>query len=57
LVAHVARMGERKGLYRVVVDKTSGKEPLGRLRRRWENHIKIDLQELGYGGIDWIDLA
>jgi len=50
-------MGERKGLYRVVVDKTSGKEPLGRLRRRWENHIKIDLQELGYGGIDWIDLA
>jgi len=50
--------GER-GVYSVLVGKTEGKRPLGRLRRRWEDNIKMDLQEVGWGrnGIDWIDLA
>jgi len=39
------------------VGKPDGKRPLGRLRRRWEDNIKIDLQEVGCGGMDWIDLA
>jgi len=43
---HVARMGERRGVYRVLVGKTEGKRPLGRLRRRWEDNIKTDLQEV-----------
>ena len=42
---HVARMGERRGVYSVLVGKTEGKRPLGRLRRRWEDNIKMDLQE------------
>jgi len=50
-------MGERRGVYRVLVGKTEGKRPLGRPRRRWENNIKMDLQEVGCAGIDWIDLA
>jgi len=54
---HVARMGERRGLYRVLVGKPEGKRPLGRLRRRWENTIKMDIQEVGCGGVDWIDVA
>jgi len=49
--------GERRGVYRVLVGKPEGKRPLGRPRRRWENNIKIDLQEVGCGGVDWIDLA
>ena len=44
---HVTRMGERKGVYRVLVGKPGGKRPLGRLRRRWEDNIKIDVQEVG----------
>jgi hypothetical protein len=47
-------MGERRGVYRVLVGKAEGKRPLGRTRRRWEDNIKMDLQEVGYGGIDWI---
>jgi hypothetical protein len=47
---HVARMGERRGLYRVLVGKPDGKRPLGRPRRRWEDNIKMDLQEVGCGG-------
>jgi len=43
---HVARMGERRGVYRVLVGKTKGKRPLGRPRRRWEDNIKMDLKEL-----------
>jgi len=54
---HVARMGERRGLYRVLVGKPEGKRPLGRPRRRWEENIKMDLQEVGCGGMDWIELA
>jgi hypothetical protein len=50
-------MGERRGVYRVLVGKPERKRPLGRPRRRWENNIKIDLQEVLYGGIDWIELA
>ena len=54
---HVARMGERRGVYRVLVGKPEGKRPLGRPRRRWEDNIKMDLQEVGCGGMDSIELA
>ena len=54
---HVARMGEGRGVYRVLVGKTEGKRPLVRPRRRWEDNIKMDLQEVGCGGMDWIELA
>ena len=54
---HVARMGERRGVYGVLVGKPEGKRPLGRPRRRWEYNIKMDLQEVGYGGMDWIEQA
>jgi len=54
---HVARMGERRGVYRVLVGKPGGKRPLGRPRRRWENNIKMDLREVGRGVMDWIELA
>jgi hypothetical protein len=50
-------MGERKCLYRVLVEKPEGKRPPGRPRRRWEDNIKMDLEEVGCGGMDWIDLA
>ena len=51
------RMGERRGVYRVLVGKPERKRPLARRRRRWENNIKMDLQEVGCGSIDWMDLA
>ena len=54
---HVARMGERKGVYRVWVGKPEGKRALGRPRRRWKDNIKMDLKEVGCGCMDWIDLA
>jgi len=54
---HVARVGEGRGIYRVLVGKPEGKRPLGITRRRWEDHIKMDLQEAGCGGMDWIDVA
>jgi hypothetical protein len=54
---HVARMGEKKGVYRVLVEKPEGKRPLGRPRSRWEDNIRMDLQEVGCGGTDWIGLA
>ena len=53
---HVARMGERRGLYRFMVWKPEGKRPLGRPRRRWEDNIKMGLQEVGCGGMEWIEL-
>ena len=49
-------MGERRGVYRVLVGKPEGKRPLGRPRRRWEDNIKMDLQEVGCGGMDWNEL-
>ena len=52
----LARMGEGRGVHRVLVGKPEGKRPLGRPRRRWEDNIKIDLQEVG-GGEDWMELA
>jgi len=54
---HVARKGEGRGVYRVLVEKPGGKRPLGRLRYRWEDNVKMDLQEVGCGGMDWIELA
>jgi hypothetical protein len=54
---HVAPMGEKRGIYRILVGKPEGKRPLGRPRRRWEDNIKIDLQEVGCGGMDWLELA
>jgi hypothetical protein len=54
---HVARMRERRGLYRVLVGKHEGKRPLGRHKRRCEDRMKMDLQEVGCGGGDWIELA
>ena len=53
---HVARMGEERGVYRVLVGKPEGKRPLGRPRRRWVD-IRVDLQEVGCGYMDWIGLA
>jgi hypothetical protein len=54
---HVVRMGKRRGAYRDLVGKPEGRRPLGRPRRRWEDNIKMDLREVGWGGIDWINLA
>ena len=54
---HVARMGEKRGVYRVSVGKPEGKRPLGRHRRGWEYNIKMDLQEVGCGTMDWVELA
>jgi len=51
-VGHVALMGERRGVYRVLVGKPEGKRPLLRPRCRWEDNIKMDLQEVGCGGMD-----
>jgi hypothetical protein len=50
-------MGERRGLYRVLVGKLERKWPPGRPSRRWEDNMKIVFQEVGYGGLDWIELA
>jgi hypothetical protein len=50
-------MGEGRGVYRVLVGKPEVKRPLGRPRRRWEDNIKMDLQEVGCGCMDWIELA
>jgi hypothetical protein len=49
--------GEKRGVYRVLVGKPEGKKPLGRPRRSWENDIKMGVQEVGCGGMDWIELA
>ena len=54
---HVASMWERRGVRRALVGKSEGNGPLGRPRRRWEDNIKMNLQEVGCGGMDWIELA
>ena len=56
-VGHVARMSEERGVYRVFVGKPEGRRLLGRTRRRWVDNIKMDLQEMGCGYVDWIGLA
>ena len=53
----MTHMGEKRGMYRVLVGKPGGKRPMGRPRHRWEDNIKMDLQEVGCGGMDWIELA
>jgi hypothetical protein len=50
-------MGKMRGAYRALVGKPEGRRPLGRPRRRWEDNIKMDLREVGWGGVDWIDMA
>jgi len=57
MAVHVARMGEKTRVYRVLMGKSEWKRPLGRPRLRWEDNIKIDLQEMGWGVRDWIGLA
>jgi len=54
---HVARMGEGRGVYRILVRKPEGRRPLGRPRRRWEDNIKMDLREVGCGCVEWTELA
>jgi hypothetical protein len=54
---HVARTGEGRSVYRVLVGRPKGKRPLGRFRRRWEDNIKMDLREIGIDGANWIQLA
>jgi hypothetical protein len=54
---HAARVGDRRGVFRVLVVKPEGKRSLGRPRRRWEDNIKMDLQEVGCGCMNWIELA
>jgi transcription termination factor 2 len=54
---HVARMGEERGVHRVLVGKSKGKRPLGRPRRRWKDNIKMALQKVGRARGDWIELA
>jgi hypothetical protein len=54
---HVAHMGEGRGAYRILLGRPEGRRPLGRPRRRWEDNIKMNLQEVGWNGMDWIDMA
>jgi hypothetical protein len=54
---HVARMEEKRNAYKLFLGRPNGKRPLGRLRRRWVDNIKIDLLEIGWDGVDWIGLA
>jgi hypothetical protein len=54
---HVARMGEGRGVYRVLIGRSESKTPLGRPRRRWEDNIKLDLREIGIDGANWIQLS
>jgi hypothetical protein len=54
---HVARMGEVRGAYNILVGRPEGRRPLGRPRRRWADNIKMDLREIGFGDVDWIHWA
>jgi hypothetical protein len=54
---HVARMGEKRNAYRLLVGKPEGKRPLGRSRHRWLDNVRMDLVEVGWGDVDWIGLA
>jgi hypothetical protein len=57
MAEHVARIGEKMNACRILVEKPKGKRALGRPIRRWEDINKKDLKEIGWGGVDWIDLA
>jgi hypothetical protein len=54
---HIGHMGEKRNAYRILLGKPEGKRPLGRPRRRWVDNIKMDLREIGWDGVDWIDSA
>jgi hypothetical protein len=54
---HVAGIGETRNIYTILMEKPEGKRPLGRPRRRWVDNIKIDLREIGWDGVDWVDPA
>jgi hypothetical protein len=54
---HVARIGTMMNAYRILVGNSEGKRPLGRLRHKGQENIKIDRRDIGWGGMDWIDLA
>jgi hypothetical protein len=54
---YVACVGEKRKVYKVLVGKPKGRRPLGRPRRRWEDGVRMDLREIGLGGVDWIRLA
>jgi hypothetical protein len=54
---HVARMGEERGAYRILVGRPEGRRPLGRTRRRWEDNIKMDIREVGWEDMNWIEMA
>jgi hypothetical protein len=54
---HAARMGEERNMYRVLMGKPEGKRPLGKPRRKWEDGIRMALREIGWGSVDWIQLA
>jgi hypothetical protein len=56
-MGHVARMGEKRNAYRLLVGKPDGKRTLGRPRRRWVDNIRADLGQVGWGDVDWIGLA
>jgi hypothetical protein len=57
MAGHVARMGEKRNVYRLLVGKPEGRRPLGRPRRSWVDYIRMDLGEVGWGDVDWIGLA
>jgi hypothetical protein len=57
MAGHVARMGEKRNAYRLLVGKPEGKKPLGRQRRWWVDNIRMDLGEVGWSDVDWIGLA
>jgi hypothetical protein len=57
IVGHIAHVGERRDVYKILVDKPERNRPHVRPRHRWEDNIKMDLQRSGMGGMDWIDLA
>jgi hypothetical protein len=54
---HVARMGKKRNAYRILVGKPEEKRPLGRSRRRWVDNIKMDLRDIGWDGMDWIETS